>query len=159
MKALTLWRPWSDAIVRGPKRVENRTWAPLAGVVGRFIAIHAGSRFDDSGGIDLMAMGSGWTPPLEPDESPMGIVGAARIVGSLNTRMRDPMLRLQYADRADRDRLAALDRDPWWVGPVGWLLDDVIAIEPVPCRGAQGLWTVPPDVEALVRARVVEAAE
>jgi hypothetical protein len=41
--------------------------------------------------------------------------------------------------------------DPWFTGPYGWTLDDVVALPaPVPCRGAQGLWPVPDDVAALV---------
>jgi hypothetical protein len=43
--------------------------------------------------------------------------------------------------------------------PVGWVLDDVIALdEPVPCPGAQGLWQLPIDVEARVRAQIARAA-
>ena len=58
MRALTLWRPWSDAIVFGPKRIENRTWVPPASMIGRYLAIHAGVRFDDDVGCSLIAMGS-----------------------------------------------------------------------------------------------------
>lgn len=36
------------------------------------------------------------------------------------------------------------------------LLWGVRAIEPVPCRGAQGLWKLPPDVEETVLARYRE---
>jgi len=43
--------------------------------------------------------------------------------------------------------------DPWFVGPFGWVLSDVVVLPaPVPCRGAQGLWEVPADVrEAALR--------
>jgi hypothetical protein len=42
-------------------------------------------------------------------------------------------------------------------GPYGWLLEDVVALrETVPCKGAQGLWTVPPDVAARVLEQVPE---
>lgn len=41
-------------------------------------------------------------------------------------------------------------------GRYGLLIDPVIPLpEPVPCRGAQGLWTVPADVEAAVREALV----
>ena len=34
--------------------------------------------------------------------------------------------------------------DPWAVGPWCWHVDEVLALEePIPCRGAQGLWYVP----------------
>jgi activating signal cointegrator 1 len=51
-------------------------------------------------------------------------------------------------------------------GRYGWILQPVYAEngplplalpEPVPCRGAQGLWTVPADVEAAVRAQLAAA--
>jgi len=40
-------------------------------------------------------------------------------------------------------------------GPVGWVLDNVRPLTtPVACKGTQGLWAVPPDVEAAVRAQI-----
>ena len=37
---------------------------------------------------------------------------------------------------------------PWFVGPVGWVLRERTWLPtPVPCKGAQGLWTLPPDVQ------------
>lgn len=39
------------------------------------------------------------------------------------------------------------EQQVWWSGPHGWALDDVRPlVEPVPCRGAMGLWTPPTDV-------------
>ena len=43
---------------------------------------------------------------------------------------------------------------PWFGGPVGWVLSDIIVLpEPVPCRGAQGLWDIPDDVLEKMRAQ------
>jgi hypothetical protein len=45
--------------------------------------------------------------------------------------------------------------DPWFAGPVGWFLEDVTVLpEPVPCRGDQKLWEVPPDVLAEVERQL-----
>lgn len=151
MKALTLWRPWSDAIVRGPKRVENRPWAPPGRVLGQVIAIHAGQKYS----AGPWEFPGGYEPP---DESPLGVVGVARVVGYLDRRngrhqSESALLHDEhYAELAAR--LHALNEDEWWAGPVGWLLDQVRAIEPVPCRGALGLWQLPVDVEAEVRRRL-----
>lgn len=150
MFALTLWRPWSDAIIRGPKRIENRTWTPPRDALGRYIAIHGGKRFDDGGGVDLAAMGTGWAPPLEPADSPEGIIGVALLRGWLDLR---GLRTATVAQREDQTAALALNGDRWWMGPCGWWLTDPIAIEPVPCRGAQGLWTVPADVAAIVEER------
>jgi hypothetical protein len=98
----------------------------------------------------------------------MGIVGVARLIGYLD--LRDPERRRarallgngpavlvaermvgSYDDRLGRTN--QLDEDPWWTGPCGWLLDRVVAIEPVACKGAQGLWTVPEPQLSLVLER------
>ncbi len=41
--------------------------------------------------------------------------------------------------------------DPWFFGPFGWVLGEVTAIEPVPCRGAQRLWALDEDTLRRVR--------
>lgn len=44
-------------------------------------------------------------------------------------------------------------------GRYAWLLADVRPLRtPVPCRGAQGLWAVPPDVRAAVNLQLERAA-
>jgi hypothetical protein len=43
---------------------------------------------------------------------------------------------------------------PWFCGPVGWVMTDVLVLpEAVPCKGAQGLWNVPDDALAKMRAQ------
>lgn len=38
--------------------------------------------------------------------------------------------------------------DPWWFGPWGWRVSHVVEFDaPIPCKGKQGLWTVPVDIE------------
>lgn len=160
MRALTLWRPWSDAIATMPephaKRIENRSRRPPAALVGEDIAIHAGRRYDREAAADIAthvhAYGIDWTVP-GPKESPQGVVCVARLVGVVDVNDEgDPFVVCGVGG-------AHVDVDVvWWTeeGP-GWVFDRVRPIEAVPCRGALGLWTVPPDVEALVRARVEEA--
>ncbi len=47
------------------------------------------------------------------------------------------------------------DQRRWFFGPVGYVLRDVRALAvPVPCRGWQGFWTLPVDVERAVVAQV-----
>lgn len=152
MRALTLWRPWSDAVVNGPKRIENRPWRPWPSVVGTptLIAVHAGKKYDtDTRGWDIAGWPGGYEPPGDED-CPTGVVGVARVVGYMDTRVM-PVRREGPVDD--------LDRDPWWVGPVGWLLADVQALpEPVPCRGALGLWWLPDDVESAVLGQLGASA-
>lgn len=154
MRGLTLIRPWSDAIVHGPKRVENRPWCPPRWMLGQRIALHAGKKYLTPG------MTPDWTQ-RPPAETPQGIVGVATIAGWLDTRDGRPVAQARETHPLgkgrfrDLHRVLRLDRDPWWCGPVGWLLDEVQALpEPVPCRGMLGLWTLPTDIERRVLAQL-----
>lgn len=127
--ALTLWRPWDQAIVHGTRRIENRPWRRNS-IIGQRIAIHAGKKYDLAGAQDMVAAGLFAPPPIE--KSPEGIVGLARVAGFVTD-----------------------SRSPWFSGPIGWKLDEVVALpEPVPCKGAQGLWRVPEDVACRVLEQV-----
>ncbi|MFA4971142.1 MAG: hypothetical protein WC683_00920 [bacterium] len=135
MLALTLWRPWDQAMVHGGKRVENRRWALPARHWGRPIALHAGRRYDREGAL-WMARECGYTPPADAD-SPGGVVAVVtfdRVVHAVLDR-DDPM-------RAD----------PWFIGPYGWVVGTLMPLAgPIPCRGGQGLWKLPPDVVCAVQ--------
>lgn len=140
--ALTLWQPWAGIVAAGIKRVENRDWAPPRWLVGQQFAIHAGKRWDDEGAT-FCAKVMDWGP--NPAWPPLAQVrGAVIAVATLaGCAFHDYGLLAGFEDQA-----------PWFFGPYGWLLRDVVAIEPVPCRGFQKLWALPAAVEAEVRRRV-----
>lgn len=174
--ALTLIQPWAELIVRGPKRVENRSWAPRGMVVGDYLAIHAGAKVDaetwdgaadtadaagDLDGLPWLRSFADAYPPRRGNRAAAtalrdhiaravpysAIVGVARLAGVETEKApRDPWCFDPAAD-------------PWFFGPVGWRLDNVVAFDPVPCAGAQGLWTLPPAVLAEVRERWAAARE
>lgn len=138
MRALTLWRPWPWAILHGGKDIENRPWACPRSLVGVPIALHAGKVWDEETAEEFAAPGE-WHlegfPPRKADHPEGAIVGLATVARVLHES--------SLIDRADPARSSR-----WFMGPWGWVLRDVIALpEPVPCRGAQGLWPVPEDVE------------
>lgn len=151
MKALTLHRPWSDAIVHGTKRVENRTWRPPRADLGSMIAIHAGKAW---------AGDSRWPEgdrPRVPEDSPTGIVGVARLVGWAQTT--DAFGAIRYSGTLSAKAARSACESGWYIGGcVGWVLERVIPIPPLECRGRQGLWTVPDELARRVgiRARLVE---
>lgn len=135
--ALTIRQPWVNCIVYGDKRLENRRWPPPDAVVGHFLALHAGSVLDDDAltshfVYDVRQM------PLWTDEELVrgGILGVARLVGVVET-----------------------SADPWFTGPYGWVLDEVVRIEPVPCGGRQGVWEVPTAVLRQVREKYHTAVQ
>ena len=134
MRALTLWRPWTDAILYGGKNVENRTWKPPDAIIGERIAIHAGKYYDKHGAI-WMQKEELYVPPSNA-ESPIGIVGVARITG------------YRYQDRCC---------SPWAFSDYHWLLDEVAPLsEPIPAPGALGLWWVKGDAERELISRIVD---
>lgn len=128
MRAITLWQPWAYAITHRGKRIENRTWRPTARIVGKRIAIHAGTRVDQ-GAASFLGVAC--------EDLVRGAVVAtarlARVVEELDAELRGQ------------------GQAEWWAGPVGWVLEDVRVLErPVPVRGYQGLWTLPLDVRRAV---------
>lgn len=143
MRALTLWRPWPWAIFhapKNPKRIENRPWKPWNSIVGQRIVLHAGQTFDKSAVDDILAitLGRHQLHTLPARASDTGLIGVATVLGwaASPTELGDPA------------------QEQWFSGPFAWLLDDVRAFaEPIPCKGAQGLWQLEPWAER----RVAEA--
>lgn len=147
LKALTLWRPWPSIMVHFDpekrKPVENRTWAPPAWMIGRQLALHAGSRWHQEG-AEFIEEQTGIR--YSNEGCPRGaIVG----VGVVDRYFRREEFALFKGDDVQRDPLY---RSPWAFGPYCWVLRDVVELaEPVPCNGAQGLWNVPPKIADEVR--------
>jgi hypothetical protein len=148
MRALTLWQPYASLVAWGGKIVENRTWLPPTNLLGERFAIHAGAARKDA-----------WRLPLGveiPEPLPRSaLVATAIVVGALDLRDGRREIRMAgdrgildlFSDsdpnEALRARLLTLDSDPWWLGPVGWLLEDIRPLRtPVPAKGMMGLWTL-----------------
>lgn len=120
MKALTICQPYAHLIAIGAKRVENRTWptryrGPLL--------IHAGKSREWLGGAESTGMAFG------------AVIATATLVDCLH---------IDAVERGEHTRIYPWLRDhEHTVGPWCWVLADVAAIpEPVPARGAQGLWNM-----------------
>ena len=119
MKALTICQPYAEMIALGEKCIENRTW-PTAH--RGLLVIHAGKsrnwlEADDEREYPGMQFGA--------------LVATAQLVDC--RRVEDLPPELQGDVHAN--------------GPWCWILEDVIRINPVPYRGAQGLWDVENTVE------------
>jgi hypothetical protein len=128
---LTLWRPWPILIARGIKRIENRPWRPEPRLLpGEWLAIHAGKTYDPDCSPLAVSLG---IPPETFFDRKLGaassIVAVARFAGVVTE-----------------------SKDTWFFGPFGWVLDQVVALDPIPCKGAQGLWVVPRDIAERCRA-------
>lgn len=141
MKALTLLNPWAQAIAYWGKDLENRTWAPPESLIGERIAIHAGKM------------------PL----SGAALDDVQHVVDQLATsiiHLPEPVSVGWFLQRSSAVLCTAVVGRPvresksrWFIGPLGWPLRDIVRMNgPVPCSGAQGLWDLPADTEAAVRA-------
>ena len=126
MKAVTLHRPWAQAIADWSKRVENRNWKPRL-QQGEWFAIHAGKRFD--------SVGANWIANIEGAQisepsCATGIVAIAQYGG---------ILTWEQASLSDNK----------WLGDADycWMLSQVITLdEAISCPGKQGLWSVPSEI-------------
>ncbi len=167
MRALTERHPWGWMISHGGKAVENRGWAPPDALLGQRFAIHAGklpapgkggaasadywdeiaAAVADLDREGLLPLALGPITPRQLLAASSAIACTVRLAGWVTPHARQ----YRSAMHDDNATVIAACRSPWFGGPVGWVLLDVLALpEPVPCKGAQGLWTLPPDVEAKV---------
>ncbi|WP_412026654.1 hypothetical protein [Deinococcus yunweiensis] len=130
--ALTVDQPWASLIAIGEKSIENRSWRPAERFIGMPLLIHAGRSYDHLGSFDLkVTQGIDCYAPHMPQRA---IVAITRLA----------------------DVITASD-DPWFVGPYGWILDNVQAIAPVACSGNRGLWCPSKDVQQRVFAAAAES--
>lgn len=136
IRGLTLHRPWCWAILNAGKDVENRPWRCQFLRPGDFIAIHSGVTYDEGGYDYLCSFGYGIAAPLadDPDWQSGFIHGVVQYQGTVT---------------ASDSR--------WFFGPYGWKLGNPVVIDPVACRGAQGLFSIPINVLKQVRTSYARA--
>lgn len=133
IRGLTLWQPMAWAISDLDKRIENRPWKPWAGVT--HVAIHAGLTYHRPH-AEQIAEVFGIEVPKRSDLPKGAIVAVARLAGCV--------------EESD---------DPWFSGPFGWVLDDVVKLpEPIPIKGAMGLWHLPRDIRPQLTPHLKRAA-
>lgn len=123
MKALTLHQPWAHLVASGAKLVENRPWEPPAFLVGKRFAIHAGKKWDQEAADKIEEV---LGLELTKDDVIFGaVLATARLVKVVTSV----------------DDIADVDQHKFFFGPHGWILEDVVAIDPIPQRGYQKLWS------------------
>lgn len=146
MKALTISQPYASLIASGEKWVENRHWSTN---YRGLLLIHAGK-------------GTQYLDKDELAEYPNGCVVA--IAWLANCFHRTTIKRNasfgwsnEIAEGCDRSWLE-LSSHPHTEGPYCWILKDVRAIETIPCRGAQGLWTPTAEILEQMRPPIAKGA-
>lgn len=145
MRALSIRQPWAWAILHAGKDIENRDWRPG----------NPGRRFR---GLFLIHASSGMT--RDEYESFIGIVH------DISTRMPiewcahlsvPPFSHLVRGGIVGRARVVDVVTEsdsPWFFGPIGLMLADIVPTPFVPMKGALGFFDVPADIVARALGKV-----
>jgi len=136
MKALTISQPWASLIASGEKFVENRTWRTnYRGT----LAIHAG-------------LGSKYLKNKELAEYETGaIVAVAWLSACFNLSISKSLDYPEVRSEGCGYTFGEISRHKYAEGPVCWVLEGVTKLsKPIPCKGAQGLWVLPAEIETLL---------
>ena len=166
--ALTLWPEWAWAICALGKRVENRPWRPVdaqrhgrgpttadrarvlhALPVGARLAIHAGAHLGGRPG--RVATDEAVNGVLDMCErvNPNGLLPYPGVREALRACPKSAIVAVVTIDGFDREERTGWDVPGAW----HWRLRDVVVLpEPIPCRGAQGLWKAPDSAVAALKA-------
>lgn len=157
MKALSLTQPWATLVANEAKRVETRSWSTS---YRGPIAIHAAKGFP----LDCQRLCSadpfhGGLDAVPAKRLPRGLILAVAEIRDVMTT--EEMVRLWRSHDSGRVPNYHDDRERQFgdYGPdrFAWRLVNVRRlVEPIPCKGALGLWTVPSEIET--QFRFVEAA-
>jgi len=129
IRALTISQPWASLIACGEKWIENRNWEVHSSYYG-LIAIHAGK-------------GLQYLTKEEVIDYPTGaIIAIARLAECISMRTIEYNAVHHPADKVGflPMTFSQLAAHRFAEGPFCWVLQDIQAIEPIPYRGAQGLW-------------------
>ncbi len=150
MKAISVRQPWAYLIETGQKPVENRTWKPPASMLGELICIHAsaGMDRDDRECYDDLCDDDEVRMLPVKDLTRGSIVAVTKLVGWWS---RDYGHACAPNHEEEFKRITAGKTfEKFYCGDYGWVLGRVVPVEPVPVKGALGLWTVPSWVHAKV---------
>ena len=149
MRAITIWQPWAWAIAEGYKPVENRTWRPPF-QQGEYVAIHAGKHKpheDDIAFVENVVgerlnrldMVFGAIVAVAVYRGYIGVGGEHGWTWNVDEHFESRSVR--FRQDGQHQPMSAAMHD-WFGGPVGWCFSDIIKLDPIPCRGSQGPWSV-----------------
>lgn len=151
MKILTLTQPWASLVAWGVKRYETRSWSTsFRGPLG----IHAAKGFPRDARFTCLE--NDWIcdtlveQGIDVPDLPLGcIIAVVDVVSCIPTGIA--------LDEIDEREAAFGNYDP---GRWAWELRNVRRLpEPIPAKGALGLWTFDhPALDALVTAHDASAA-
>jgi hypothetical protein len=145
MKALTLTQPWSSLVALRAKRIETRDWKTLYRGI---LAIHAAKGFPrdarDFAGCRLVnhfLVEAGYATADRNAGLPTGcVVATCRLIDCLPTEAIGCLPGV-FDDYPELDRPTERAFGNYDTGRFAWVLDDIRKLsEPIPAKGALGLW-------------------
>ena len=154
IRGLSLTQPWATLVAIGAKKVETRSWGTR--YRGR-VAIHAAKGFPTYARAlaghnrwaraALAEAGYGITRAL-----PLGAIIAVATLADVRGTGPNELQPAGWIFDLIGQEQAFGDYSP---RRFGWFLEDVQPLaNPIPCRGALGLWEVPADVLAMIDERL-----
>lgn len=159
MKALSILQPWASLIVLGHKRIETRSWntkyrGPLL--------IHASAKYTNH--QDWLA--TEWHVML--DDSQVyhnhrgAIIGMVNVVDTGRTDILIPDNKVEILGDGQYDYIHLTKQEEafgdYSPGRYGWLLSEPLLFpEPIPCKGALGIWNVPENLTAEAETQIRKA--
>lgn len=147
MMCLSLSQPWAWCVVHGPKRIENRSTASIAGVartlIGKRIALQAAKSYDDRGAEHIRDTGLVVPMRVELDLVAGKVIGVATITHVFQCTNSHRGTFVGFEPPADQL--------VWAFGPWCFMFADVRAIaRPVVQRGFPGFFPLPSFIESQV---------
>lgn len=168
MKGLTVLQPWASLIAVGEKKIETRSWSTA---YRGLLAIHAGKRFPDAERLlcarepffsalyqHNLVTARGYAPNqmLDTTDLPLGaIVAVCELTACQPTNhIYAEGILVGWHNQAGDWQLTSNERafGDYSRDRFAWLLANLRTLEtPIPCKGAQGLWDVPPDIRDAIQ--------
>ncbi len=148
MKALTIHQPFAWAIFNAGKNIENRNWRPPQELIGQRIAVH-------------VSQPQRW--PNHEEWERISVVICARQRGLCLDDFPDPTMMERGSVIGTIEIGAVTDTQEfgvasWWYDDASryaWWIRKPRTLEvPIQCRGNQGLWRLPAEVEAEMRGQI-----
>lgn len=156
MRALTIRQPWCGLVAAGVKRIENRSRSIIPHEdFGRPFALHAGRDLNEQSYPDIVKIVPRMVPYVnwvQLASYTSAVIAVATVDRAVHRSGRDARV---VFDRNDGSIVDLGDQEPWFFGPIGYVLRDIRALRsPVTCRGWLGFWTLPTDAEARVTEQI-----
>lgn len=161
--AITLWPEFAWAVAYLGKDIENRGWAPQR-LIGEWLCIHGGKSI---GGKPMprrcgVYPGPYWVQCLDAVSEVADFAGCT---SSHRGRLGNETVLREGRGIVAVCKIAGFvygEAKGWFVGApqIGWKLSQVVTLpQPVECKGAQGLWSVPPETLVQVRYQLERARQ